>query len=230
MAEQRDFMWPQDLDMTLKNDLAEAMTANMDGFPFDTVVTESGAVEVSEKDIAHGSDLSRMTGDERAGDPFDELHYDSRVAIFQKKTSSAAVEFSRKMALCKAGEYVQSRRVRMGTKRMMEEEVSGKDESDSDLLRQKKYARRLELNRESAGVSRVRRRAYIEELEQQLEKMEAERDDNARMLDVARAENLVLRVKLERVYYGDKTNVMADFGENLSFNFNEYVAHNTSAA
>lgn len=54
-----------------------------------------------------------------------------------------------------------------------------KTEEDGKLspeeLRKKRYMRRLALNRESAAVSRVRRREYVKLLEEQLVKAEKER-------------------------------------------------------
>lgn len=160
--------------------------------------------------------------------------FDSRVAIFKKKTSSCAIDHARRVAQGKADEYVEERRVRKGTKSLMEsaDEATDDVEFKVDESKKRRYARRLELNRESAGVSRVRRKAYIEGLEAQVERIEQEKNEMERKLEVACAENLILKVKLDRMYALERTDslLFAENSEVPPINFSDVVARNATAA
>lgn len=86
----------------------------------------------------------------------------------------------------------------------VEEEKPEKNlDEDSKLspedLRKKRYLRRLALNRESAAVSRVRRREYVKLLEEQLVNAEKERVRLASELSVMQQQHSELRKHLEHL-------------------------------
>lgn len=68
--------------------------------------------------------------------------------------------------------------------------------SSSDVKR-KRYERRLELNRQSAAVSRVRRREYVKELEEKLVGVEKEKLNLESQVAVIGDENERLRLELK---------------------------------
>lgn len=66
-----------------------------------------------------------------------------------------------------------------------------------DELRKKRYLRRLELNRQSAAVSRVRRREYVKELEDKLVGVEKDKYKLQSQVDSMGNENLKLRAQMK---------------------------------
>lgn len=93
---------------------------------------------------------------------------------------SSAVQEAQVRARIKAENFAKNR------KRKRHEDLDSDDKSDKaqadedsnlspEQLRKKRYMRRLALNRESAAVSRVRRREYVKLLEEQLVNAEKER-------------------------------------------------------
>lgn len=60
---------------------------------------------------------------------------------------------------------------------------------DSEAEKQERYQRRLDMNRESAAVSRVRRRAYVKELEERLASVEAEKFQLEGKLEIMMSQN-----------------------------------------
>lgn len=60
---------------------------------------------------------------------------------------------------------------------------------DSEAEKQERYQRRLDMNRESAAVSRVRRRAYVRELEERLAVVEAEKFQLEGKLEIMMSQN-----------------------------------------
>lgn len=67
-------------------------------------------------------------------------------------------------------------------------------------LKKKRYSRRLELNRQSAAVSRVRRRAYVEELEGKLMYVEREKLSLEDQVAVMQTENHKLREQMRHLH------------------------------
>jgi Basic region leucine zipper len=78
---------------------------------------------------------------------------------------------------------------------------AGPSDADANLppdeLRKKRYLRRLELNRQSAAVSRVRRREYVKELEDKLVGVEKEKYRLQGQVDSMGNENLKLRAQMK---------------------------------
>lgn len=66
-------------------------------------------------------------------------------------------------------------------------------------IKKKRYSRRLELNRQSAAVSRVRRRAYVEELEDKLVSVEREKLKLEGQVSVMQDENTKLREQMRQL-------------------------------
>lgn len=93
---------------------------------------------------------------------------------------STAVQEAQVGARIKAETFAKNRK-RKRVEDLDSDDKSDKVQADEDSkltpeqLRKKRYARRLALNRESAAVSRVRRREYVKLLEEQLVNAEKER-------------------------------------------------------
>ena len=74
----------------------------------------------------------------------------------------------------------------------------GRDDSEAE--KKERYKRRLDMNRESAAVSRVRRRAYVKELEERLAGVEAEKLQLEGKLEIMMAQNESLKKQLENLF------------------------------
>ncbi|PXF48185.1 Methyltransferase-like protein 5 [Gracilariopsis chorda] len=72
------------------------------------------------------------------------------------------------------------------------------DESENE--KQQRYKRRLDMNRESAAVSRVRRRAYVKELEERLAIVEAEKLQLEGKLEIMMSQNESFKKQLEHLF------------------------------
>lgn len=66
---------------------------------------------------------------------------------------------------------------------------SADDDDDDDPTKSSRYKRRLALNRESAAVSRIRRRAYIKELEDRLAQVEKEKHELIGQVQIMLSQN-----------------------------------------
>lgn len=117
--------------------------------------------------------------------------------------SSSAIEEAKLLAQEKADKFAQKRK---RSRRQTEEEkpkLIVDTEEDKKLspadLKKKRYNRRLELNRQSAAVSRVRRRAYVEELEGKLMNVEKEKLSLEDQVTVMHAENIKLREQMRQL-------------------------------
>ena len=88
-----------------------------------------------------------------------------------------------------------SKRARMAA------EVSGSEISLQQLSEQR-YKRRLQLNRQSAAVSRVYRRQYTDELETELKSVEQQEKKATDEISTLRAENERLRLRLTELSGG----------------------------
>lgn len=75
-----------------------------------------------------------------------------------------------------------------------------KKEEDSEVEKQERYKRRLDMNRESAAVSRVRRRAYVKELEERLAAVEAEKLQLEGKLEIMQSQNDGFKKQLEHLF------------------------------
>lgn len=117
--------------------------------------------------------------------------------------SSSAIEEAKQNAQEKADKFAQKRK---RTRKQIEEEKPKEieDPEDKNLsaseLKKKRYNRRLELNRQSAAVSRVRRRAYVEELEGKLIYVEREKLNLEDQVTVMQAENMKLRDQMRHLH------------------------------
>lgn len=76
----------------------------------------------------------------------------------------------------------------------------GKTEEDSEAEKQERYKRRLDMNRESAAVSRVRRRAYVKELEERLAAVEAEKFQLEGKLEIMQSQNEGFKKQLDNLF------------------------------
>lgn len=74
------------------------------------------------------------------------------------------------------------------------------DECIPDEDRLSKYKRRLAMNRESAAISRVRRRAYIKELEERLASVEAEKFQLVGKLEAVMQQNVSMANQLDNLF------------------------------
>lgn len=71
---------------------------------------------------------------------------------------------------------------------------------DSEAEKQERYQRRLDMNRESAAVSRVRRRAYVKELEERLAAVEAEKLQLEGKLEIMQSQNDSFKKQLDNLF------------------------------
>lgn len=103
----------------------------------------------------------------------------------------------------KAETFAKSRKRKRTEDVVVEEKAEKSTDEDSKLspeqLKQKRYQRRLALNRESAAVSRVRRREYVKLLEEQLVSAERERVKLATELSNMQRQHSKLRNHLEKL-------------------------------
>lgn len=76
----------------------------------------------------------------------------------------------------------------------------GDDTGTEEEDRISKYKRRLAMNRESAAVSRVRRRAYIKELEERLATVEAEKFQLIGKLEAVMQQNTSMASQLDNLF------------------------------
>lgn len=117
--------------------------------------------------------------------------------------ASNAIEEAKQNAQQKADKFAQKRK---RTRKQVEEEKPkvGEEPEDKSLsaseLKKKRYNRRLELNRQSAAVSRVRRRAYVEELEGKLIHVEREKLNLEDQVSVMQTENMKLREQMRHLH------------------------------
>lgn len=114
-------------------------------------------------------------------------------------TQGSAVEQAQRAAAEKAERFADERKnQRAVVESGGEEDVV--EEGDANLapdeLRKKRYLRRLELNRQSAAVSRVRRREYVKELEDKLVGVEKEKYRLQGQVDTMGSENMRLRAQM----------------------------------
>lgn len=115
---------------------------------------------------------------------------------------STAVQEAQVRARMKAESFAKDRkRKRTDTGRVEKPEKLPEDDSklSPDQLKQKRYQRRLALNRESAAVSRVRRREYVKLLEEQLVNAEKERVSLATQLAEMRKQHAKLQDHLKEL-------------------------------
>jgi bZIP transcription factor len=137
------------------------------------------------------------------------------------RMEASAVEAAASAAAAKAERFASERRMQRAaaaeasgappaTKRSREEDTSDIDNggglsSDADAtlapdeLKKKRYQRRLELNRQSAAVSRVRRREYVKELEEKLVSVEKEKFKLQSQVDLMGDENSRLRTQMKNL-------------------------------
>lgn len=110
--------------------------------------------------------------------------------------SSSAVREAQARARIKADDFAKQRKRNRGSEPVVQKKIE-REEDDSKLspndLKQKRYKRRLALNRESAAVSRVRRKEYVKLLEEKLVTAEEERIDLLNELMQMRKEHDRLR-------------------------------------
>lgn len=116
---------------------------------------------------------------------------------------SSAVQEAQVRARMKAETFAKNRKRKRHEEPVEEEKNEKSNEEDSKLspeqLRKKRYLRRLALNRESAAVSRVRRREYVKLLEEQLVNAEKERVRLAGELSEMQRQHTKLRQHLEQL-------------------------------
>lgn len=115
---------------------------------------------------------------------------------------SSAVQEAQVRARMKAETFAKNRK-RKRHDDVVEEDKTDKNEDDAklspDQLRKKRYKRRLALNRESAAVSRVRRREYVKLLEEHLVNAEKERVRLAGELNEMQRQHTKLRQHLQQL-------------------------------
>lgn len=80
------------------------------------------------------------------------------------------------------------------------ENIANAAMDDSEAEKQERYKRRLDMNRESAAVSRVRRRAYVKELEERLAAVEAEKFQLEGKLEIMMTQNESFKRQLENLF------------------------------
>lgn len=73
-------------------------------------------------------------------------------------------------------------------------------EEVGEVEKQERYKRRLDMNRESAAVSRVRRRAYVKELEERLATVEAEKLQLEGKLEIMMSQNDGFKKQLDNLF------------------------------
>jgi len=112
-----------------------------------------------------------------------------KIAIFKTDAGSVAVKEARARAQVAAEEYVQSAK-----KQVDKYETNPIMEPGKNPVKAMNYRRRLAMNRESAAMSRVRRQAYIEELERFLAHYETEIEGLKKTVEQLERENKMLRV------------------------------------
>mmetsp|Transcript_27224 Transcript_27224/g.68293 ORF Transcript_27224/g.68293 Transcript_27224/m.68293 type:complete len:147 (-) Transcript_27224:351-791(-) len=114
-----------------------------------------------------------------------------KIAIFSSKTESPSVLHARTFAQGKALEFAA---VEKSKKSAFTGAIAKRATGMSP------YRKRLELNKESASVSRIRRVNYVERLEAMIEENEAKRDELQRVSLELRNEFLALSHKLENEF------------------------------
>lgn len=117
-------------------------------------------------------------------------------------TSGALVEAQRN-AQEKADQFAMSRkRERKDSETVKSRESEGDEDSKLSPaeVKKRRYNRRLELNRQSAAVSRVRRRAYVKELEDKLVTVEQEKVKLERQVGYMNEENTRLREQMRQLH------------------------------
>lgn len=87
---------------------------------------------------------------------------------------------------------------RKGSRGQSDEKM--RTEEDSEAEKQERYKRRLDMNRESAAVSRVRRRAYVKELEERLAAVEAEKLQLEGKLEIMQSQNEGFKKQLDNLF------------------------------
>lgn len=116
---------------------------------------------------------------------------------------SSAVQEAQVRARLKAENFAKDRKRKRTEEPVEPVKVERVSEEDSKLspdeLKKKRYQRRLALNRESAAVSRVRRREYVKLLEEQLVNAEKERVRLATELSNMQKEHNKLREHLQKL-------------------------------
>mmetsp|Transcript_26288 Transcript_26288/g.63925 ORF Transcript_26288/g.63925 Transcript_26288/m.63925 type:complete len:192 (+) Transcript_26288:178-753(+) len=135
--------------------------------------------EIQEKPQSDDSETSRGTGKRKPTAlpgralTHRELASDSRVTLFQGEYDSAALLEARRETELRAANYAELfRAVPPGRKRSDSKDTEGGEKG----ARGAEQDRRLEQNRASASISRLRRRAYIENLEDKVINLETERE------------------------------------------------------
>lgn len=120
---------------------------------------------------------------------------------------SSAIEEAKQNAQERADKFAQKRkRTRAAAQHDGPGKNNGSDSGDerepgtAGDLKKKRYNRRLELNRQSAAVSRVRRRAYVEELEGKLILVEREKMTLEDQVSVMTNENGKLQQQLRHLH------------------------------
>jgi bZIP transcription factor len=78
--------------------------------------------------------------------------------------------------------------------------AEGHSADDDDDTKSSRYKRRLALNRESAAVSRIRRRAYIKELEDRLARVEKEKHELIGQVRIMLTQNDEMRSQLTECF------------------------------
>ena len=89
---------------------------------------------------------------------------------------------------------------RRGSSRLSPTHDKVRPEDDLDVEKQERYKRRLDMNRESAAVSRVRRRAYVKELEERLATVEAEKLQLEGKLEIMMSQNESFKKQLDNLF------------------------------
>lgn len=80
-----------------------------------------------------------------------------------------------------------------------QEKYSNCDMKELEAKRSQQYQRRLDMNRKSAAVSRVRRRAYVKELEERLAAVEAEKFQMEGKLEIMMSQNESYKRRLDQL-------------------------------
>lgn len=134
---------------------------------------------------------------------YDKPNVDSAMVQSSSKCDQDAC-FSEKEKDCQQ-EQVFNTQTRAGTAREKYEEGSyGKQRrktkmNDKEGKRTLQYQRRLDMNRKSAAVSRVRRRAYVKELEERLAVVEAEKFQLEGKLEIMISQNESYKRRLDKL-------------------------------
>lgn len=165
-----------------------------------STVPRAGVLPQSYSDVGYGSQGLPSTGALGIDNPVPHS-----VSAPRRNALPNAIEEAKANAQERADKFAAKRkRTRQQfseVEKPKEPEVSEEDKHLSPSeLKKKRYNRRLELNRQSAAVSRVRRRAYVEELEGKLMHVEREKLSLEDQVAVMQSENHKLREQMRHLH------------------------------